>query len=53
MVLKSDRPAPEEGGQDYLLKGIPKNIYRHFAGLVKMKGKTVKHVLIKYMKDYS
>ena len=37
----------------YLIKGIPTNVYRHFAGLCKMKGKTVKNVLIDYMKDYN
>tara|TARA_R100001443_G_scaffold110213_1_gene122012 strand:+ start:160 stop:318 length:159 start_codon:yes stop_codon:yes gene_type:complete len=41
-----------DSGSSYLLKNVPKNIYRHFAGMVKMKGKTIRQVLIEFMEDY-
>tara|TARA_Y100000401_G_scaffold104943_1_gene97197 strand:+ start:408 stop:560 length:153 start_codon:yes stop_codon:yes gene_type:complete len=48
-----EKKKDEGSSSTYLLKNIPTNIYRHFAGLCKMKGKTVKAVLIDFMKDYN
>ena len=38
--------------QDYILKNIPLMAYRNFAAKCKMQGKTVREVLISFIKEY-